>query len=1321
MNITSLKGTIELDASGYKKGVEEAKRATKQLTDEMLLQRDVMQRRVEAQRRSLIEDSRAKDVSRQRIAIQRELLAETSRLSQVLQQEGSIAQQVAAKYSLLSEVEQRRLVLVKEQISAREATARTEEQAAARTTAADAVEEKALAKLGAEVDRTGQRLRTMGRAMNQAGREMTLLFTVPILAAGAAVLKVGVDVDKGMDAIRLSSGATGERLKGLQADFKAVAATVPNTMEDVGRAIGLVATRTGLVGKPLQDLSRQLLTVSRITKSDFNQTLQQSTRVFGDWGIKVAQQGPALDMLFRASEKTGIGFTKLEETLVRSGAPLRQMGFSFGEAAVLIGKFEKEGVRTDLVLGSLRIALTRLAKAGVTDAHQALLQIINSIKGAGTAAQANAIAMKVFGARAGPDMAAAIREGRFELGKLFDQVTKGQDTIAKAAKNTDDFGQRFGILRNKVELALQPLGGQLMDALDNLGKRLITFVPRLQAMVESFNKLSPAAQNATLALLAFVALSGPTLSFFGKLIGAWGSLQVAMETAKGAAIAARLAIAGPWIAAAIITIGLLVAAWETDFGGIRTAIVEAGKEMSHWWTETVKPLLTAFAAGWHNVADSAKSWFAQIGSSWDSLSARIEKSPLGKRVLGAIKGAGEAQAGAVFGAASGFGAMANMFGQRAEDRARNAALAQGGEGGFGGPLTRPAVFGPAVPKGFPVLPSVGGHGPGGPMDPALAALLAGRANEAQRIEKIMAQARRSALGAGREKGDFATAEQQAALKLYTKDFDDLSAAQKKVADQLARIVIGGEKAAAAQAAHNKEVKEHTAATKDALKHAASLNAQTIDMQRQIEGGAARTHAAQAAALHPKADLNARAAEQAAQADFDRTKVRLTEINALRREAEAIEKRIRAKTPTVPTIGPPVPADLTLDPKKTNLQRRIADDKAREKALDARKAAAASEAEALKEVTARTAEYEAATIKATYGDIKDQLALESKYHVLYNKLSPAMQHAIDLEAKAYQVRQDAIDQQQAQTDLWSHLDQAMTNARQRSEELGGASAQAASATDLLTEAWASGDEMAIEYALAIRDSIKANDELAKSQKDAAAATRAKEKIDNLLANTMADLSAEYDTLTGKQPEQTRAINRLARDTSKLTDEERKRLKEVQAMFKRRELMKGVAEFASGMEGIFQNAFEALSKGFKGFFEGIYQGFKQLLIHMAAEYLASQLKNVVLKGLASLVGAAFGGGGGGGAAPSGGGWGGGFAAGGMVMGGQPIRVGEHGSELFVPPSNGRIIPHDQMAGQAPINVHVHVATQDAQSFASRPNQNAIMSTAFKAAARAGRRNG
>lgn len=298
-------------------------------------------------------------------------------------------------------------------------------------------------------------------------------FAAPVavaVAAGAA-FKLGESFDKAYDKIRIGTGATGDRLAGLRRDFKAVAASGPADFDTVSTAITSLNQRLGITGKPLQDLSKGVVRLSRLTKTDLGTNIESVTRVFGDWGVAVGDQSGKLDTLFRASQATGTSVDRISSLMVKFGSPLRQLGFTFDQTAALAGKFEKEGVNTELVMGSMRIALGRMAREG-EPAKETLARVTDQIKNAGSVSEANALALELFGARAGPDMAAAIREGRFELGSLYDQVSNGTETLEKAGKDTSSWSGKLQTLKNKVLVGLEPIAirtfnavGHAMDAI----------------------------------------------------------------------------------------------------------------------------------------------------------------------------------------------------------------------------------------------------------------------------------------------------------------------------------------------------------------------------------------------------------------------------------------------------------------------------------------------------------------------------------------------------------------------------------------------------------------------------------------------------------------------------------------------------------------------------------------------------------------------------------------------------------------------------------------------------------------------------------------
>lgn len=333
-----------------------------------------------------------------------------------------------------------------------------------------------------EVDGPLGRIRSKAGAI---GKAVGLGLGAAVIGGGAALVGVGMKIDDALDNIAIKTGATGDGLAKLEGSFRNVAKRVPNDLGEVSDAIAGVASRTGLTGKPLEDLSTQLLTLSRLTGKDLNTTLEESTRFFGDWGVSVEDQGPSLDKLFAISQKTGVGMSDLQSRLVKFGGPLRQLGFGWEESAALIGKFQKEGVNTDLVLGSMRMALGKMAKAG-EDPAKTLSRVTDEIKNAGSAGEANALAMELFGAKAGPDMAAAIREGRFEVDDLLKSVGNSPDQIAKAAKSTDGFAETWGRLKNKAMLALEPMATAVVQFVDRT-------LPKLEPLFDWFAERIPGA------------------------------------------------------------------------------------------------------------------------------------------------------------------------------------------------------------------------------------------------------------------------------------------------------------------------------------------------------------------------------------------------------------------------------------------------------------------------------------------------------------------------------------------------------------------------------------------------------------------------------------------------------------------------------------------------------------------------------------------------------------------------------------------------------------------------------------------------------------
>lgn len=366
-------------------------------------------------------------------------------------------------------------------------------------------------------------IRSVSKDFKRQGADWNKNVTLPILAVGAAVFMASEAVDSGLDAIRVGTNATGDSLKGLQEDFKAVFRGVPNSAEQTGEALALVHSRLGLTGEALQETTRQMLDFSRIAKIDVSTVVANATRVFGDWSIATEDQTAAMDMLFKVSQTTGAAADQLMARVVQFGAPLRQMGFSFQEAATLLGKFEAEGVNTELVMGSMRQALMRFARAGES-APQALRRVMEEIVNMKDPTMATARAMEIFGARAGADMAAAIREGRFEIDELMATLDGSDDTISAASRATWGLVEMLPMLKNQASLALAPLGALMIGLLEKAIPVMANMVAGIEKAVIWFSGLDPVVRNTIFVFFGFLASIGPVMSAIAGLVGALSML-----------------------------------------------------------------------------------------------------------------------------------------------------------------------------------------------------------------------------------------------------------------------------------------------------------------------------------------------------------------------------------------------------------------------------------------------------------------------------------------------------------------------------------------------------------------------------------------------------------------------------------------------------------------------------------------------------------------------------------------------------------------------------------------------------------------------------
>lgn len=453
-------------------------------------------------------------------------------------------------------------------------------------------------------------------------------------AAGVAIWNVGQTMDGAFDSIAIATGATGANLEGLKGSFTEVFSSVPTDADTAAGVIGELNKRLGYTGDTLEEVATPMLEMSRLLGGDASTNAALFSRVVGDWSISNEDAAGTLDKLFRAGQLTGVGVDNLMQKVVQFGSPLRLMGFTLDDSIALFGKWEKEGVNAELVMGSLRIAAGKFAADG-KPLRESLLATFDSIKNNTDASAALAQAMDVFGARAGPDMAAAIREGRFSIDELLTAMGSADGAIIGTAASTADFGEKLMVLQNQAMVAVAPLGGLMLDLANsvmtaatpaieglvasagNLSTYIVANWPMIQATALSvWTQVQPILQGMgdfvtgtllpiLVSAVAWVVTNWPMIQ--QKALEMWATIQPIFQAYIDFLTANVLPIWNMVVAWVVTNWPLISATVQGVMAFIQARIGEALAAIAAWWSEhgaSVMSIVESYYAGIKSIVET---------------------------------------------------------------------------------------------------------------------------------------------------------------------------------------------------------------------------------------------------------------------------------------------------------------------------------------------------------------------------------------------------------------------------------------------------------------------------------------------------------------------------------------------------------------------------------------------------------------------------------------------------------------------------------------------------------------------------------------------
>lgn len=478
---------------------------------------------------------------------------------------------------------------------------------------------------GQQIQLAGQKMQDIGKSVMNAGTAITKGVTVPITAAGAASVVAWKEVDGAMDVIIKKTGASGKPLEEMKKSAENIATTIPTSFETAATAIGEVNTRFGLTGTELESLSTKFVKFADLNDKDVSSSVDSVQKAMAAMNIDVKDAGVFLDTLNVAAQTSGIDVDTLTSSIVSNAAAFDGMGLSAGDVVGLLSNVEKSGVDTSTVMTGLKKAMQKATKEG-KPASQALSEVEAAIKGAGTETEATKIAMELFGNKAGPAIAKAVRDGQISFEAMGTSLDDYAGSVESTFENTLDPLDKVDVVMNQLKATgasiVEASAPMIQAALEKLSSVVKTLSDRwnglddnTKQMVIKFALAAAAVGPLVVGLGGMILTVGKVTTGFGKIVGAiQGAGGLIGAISGGGGLIAKLGalatgfgplLAGGAIVAGVVAGGVLI---YKNWDKIKAGAVTLAKNIKSKW-DSIKKTVTDKAK---EIGEGAKKKFEEL-------------------------------------------------------------------------------------------------------------------------------------------------------------------------------------------------------------------------------------------------------------------------------------------------------------------------------------------------------------------------------------------------------------------------------------------------------------------------------------------------------------------------------------------------------------------------------------------------------------------------------------------------------------------------------------------------------------------------------------
>lgn len=486
----------------------------------------------------------------------------------------------------------------------------------------------------------GSALQKAGGTINKIGNGLTLGVTTPLIAAGTAAVKTGIDFENALSqaagAMDLPMSQMGKMKQlalemGQETVFSATEAA--QAITELAKGGLSEANISGGALKSTMDLAAS----SGMGMADAANVIVQ---VMGAFELSADKSNQAVNALAGAAAASSADVTDLSQALSQSSAAAHNAGWSVQDTTAVLAAFADAGIQGSDAGTSLKTMLQRLSaptdtaakemkalgiqvrdsKGNMKDATSIAQELQDKLKNLSSSQRDSAL-NDIFGSDAMRAATVLMNDGAAGLQK-YTKATNDQTAASRMADSQmGSTGRAIENMKGSIETAAITIEGALAPTVTDVANKITE-------LVNAFTNLPASTQKAIIGLGGVAIAAGPVLkvvgglttgigkitSFFGKLGGK--GAKVASAATGAASTASTVAQASSGGASTVSTVADAASS---------TAAMATGTSKVAKATQAARKEGEAFSTTLSRIAPLSQSASAAVGPYSEKLS-KIEKT-----------------------------------------------------------------------------------------------------------------------------------------------------------------------------------------------------------------------------------------------------------------------------------------------------------------------------------------------------------------------------------------------------------------------------------------------------------------------------------------------------------------------------------------------------------------------------------------------------------------------------------------------------------------------------------------------------------------------